>query len=115
MRKLKRKGPSGYFTLQMLDRDFTIRKGIEGIDPDPPDTVKNSEKWYQFKERKWILKHREKKQLSTEEIKRRSERMKSIRKMPSVIQSRETTDLKGVIARLNPDESQSSINGRGSL
>ncbi|MEM3860721.1 MAG: hypothetical protein QW478_15225 [Candidatus Micrarchaeaceae archaeon] len=67
-----------YFSFAMLDRDITIKSGIRGIF-EPSDTVKDPMKWYQDKERKWILKHPEKKQLSVEELERRRQRMKSIR------------------------------------
>lgn len=103
MKKLKRKAAQGYFTLKILDRDFTIRRGIVGVNPDPPDTIKNPDKRYDSKEKKWILAHPEKKQLSEHEIEKRRLRMKSIRKMPSSIHFPEIIDSKGVIARLNPE------------
>ncbi|MEM3859838.1 MAG: hypothetical protein QW478_10615 [Candidatus Micrarchaeaceae archaeon] len=62
----------------MLNRDIVIKSGIRGI-PEPPDTVKDTTKWYQDKESKWILKHPEKKQLSLEELEKRRLRMKNIR------------------------------------
>ncbi|MEM0135157.1 MAG: hypothetical protein QXU18_08035 [Thermoplasmatales archaeon] len=67
-----------YFSFAMLDRDITVRSGIRGI-PEPPDTVKDSMKWYLDKERKWLLEHPVKKQLSLEEIERRRQRMKTLK------------------------------------
>jgi hypothetical protein len=57
MKKLKRKGGQGYFTLEMLNKDFIVRKGIEGIDPDIPDTVKDPLREYQRREKAWLRKH----------------------------------------------------------
>ncbi|MEM0135770.1 MAG: hypothetical protein QXU18_11215 [Thermoplasmatales archaeon] len=67
-----------YFSFAMLDRDVVIRSGIRGI-PEPPDTVKDPMKWYLDKERKWLLEHPVKKQLSLEEIERRRQRMKTLK------------------------------------
>ena len=102
MKKLKRKAAQGYFTFKMLNRDFTVRRGIGGIESDPPDTIKNPERWYQLRERKWILAHPEKKQLSEQEIEKRRLRMISIRKVPSSIHFPEIIDSKGVITRIDP-------------
>ncbi|MEM3192967.1 MAG: hypothetical protein QXV17_13300 [Candidatus Micrarchaeaceae archaeon] len=74
----RREERDDYFTYDMLNRDIVIKSGIRGI-PEPPDTVNDTTKWYQDKERKWILKHPEKKQLSLEELERRRQRMKSVR------------------------------------
>ena len=49
MKKLKKKGAPGYFTFQILNRDFIVRKGTEGADPDLPDSVKDPEMVYQEK------------------------------------------------------------------
>jgi len=51
----------------MPNHNIVVRSGIEGI-PDPPDSIRDYEKWYSDKERKWIESHPEKKQLSGEEI-----------------------------------------------
>ncbi len=59
MKKLKRKAAHGYFTLDMLKRDFIVRKGVEGIYPDLPDTVKDSLKEYERREKAWLGKHPE--------------------------------------------------------
>ncbi len=84
-----------YFTYEMLNRDIIVKSGIRGIPLDPPDTVKNSEKWYNSKERKWLINHPIKKQISKVERQRRSDHMKMIRKMYSFIGFRETLDSKG--------------------
>lgn len=47
-----------YFTLQMLERNCIIRKGIEGLDPDQAEE-------YQLK--KWMKAHPERRVLSKEE------------------------------------------------
>ena len=97
----RRREREDYFFFEMLNRNIVVRSGIEGI-PDPPDSIRDYEKWYSAKERKWILNHPEKKQLSGEEIERRRLRMKSIRKMSSVIHFPEMTDSKGVVSSLSP-------------
>ncbi|MEM3859370.1 MAG: hypothetical protein QW478_08180 [Candidatus Micrarchaeaceae archaeon] len=79
MRKLKKKQTEGFFTLRMLNRNFIIRRGTRGLDPDLPETVRDPLREYMRREEKWILKHPEKKQLSLEELERRRQRMKSIR------------------------------------
>ncbi len=86
-----------YFTYEMLNRDIVVKSGIRGIPLDPPDTINNPDKWYKSKERKWIANHPIKKQISGEEIKRRADHMKMIRKTYSFIGFRETLDSKGVI------------------
>ena len=90
-----------HFSYEMLNRNIVVKSGIQGVPCDLPDSVKDTEKWYSDKERKWILGHREKKQLSFEEIEKRRSRMKSIRKVPSSIQFPEMASSKGVVARLN--------------
>ncbi|MEM0136142.1 MAG: hypothetical protein QXU18_13110 [Thermoplasmatales archaeon] len=59
MKKLKRKGAQGYFTLRMLNRDFVVRKGTEGLDPDLPDSIMNPQEEYAKKEGTWLRKHPE--------------------------------------------------------
>ncbi len=95
-----------YFTYEMLDRDIIVKSGIRGIPLDPPDTVKNSEKWYNSKQRKWIINHPIKKQISGEEIKRRADHMRMIRKTYSFIGFRETLESKGVINPSNQSITQ---------
>ncbi|MEM0050702.1 MAG: hypothetical protein QXW39_09255 [Candidatus Bathyarchaeia archaeon] len=73
MKKLKRKGAQGYFTLKMLNRNFIVRKGIQGIDPDLPSSIKNPEKEYQRREELWLKRHPE---LSEEKKKKMRERGK---------------------------------------
>ncbi|MEM3489672.1 MAG: hypothetical protein QXO75_08490 [Nitrososphaerota archaeon] len=57
MKKLKRKGAQGYFTLEMLNRDFIVRKGTEGLDPDLLDSIRDPQEEYTNKERTWLRKH----------------------------------------------------------
>jgi len=108
----KRREREDYFSFEMLNRNIVVRSGIEGI-PDPSDTIKNPMGWYSTKERKWILNHPEKKQLSGEEIERRRLRMKSIRKTSSAIHFQEMTDLKGVVSSLSPQSPLKSMDNGG--
>ena len=62
-----------YYTHPMLNRDFIIKAGITGIDPDQEAAQAHQA------EKKWIKDHPEKKPLSDEQIKTRSEHMKKIR------------------------------------
>ncbi|MEM3658474.1 MAG: hypothetical protein QXQ66_08710 [Candidatus Hadarchaeum sp.] len=73
MKKLKKKQAEGFFTLRMLSRDFVVRKGIQGIDPDLPSSIKNPEKEYQRREELWLKRHPE---LSEEKKKKMRERGK---------------------------------------
>ena len=111
----KRRERDDYFSFRMLNRNIVVRSGIEGI-PDPPDTIKNPMRWYSDKERKWILNHPEKKQLSDIEIEKRRSRMIEVRKARSIIQNSEMTNFKGVVSGLNPNNPEKSIdegeNGR---
>ena len=108
----KRRGREDYFSFKMLNRNIVVKSGIWGI-PDPPDTIKDPMKWYSGKERKWIKSHPEKKQLSGDEIERRRLRMKSIRKMSSVIHFPEMTDSKDVVSSLSPQSPLKSIENGG--
>ncbi len=81
----------------MLNRDIVVKSGIRGIPLDPPDTVKDSNKWYKSKERKWIVNHPIKKQISEAEVQRRTNLIRAIQKMHPFIGFRETLDSKGVI------------------
>jgi len=63
-RKLAKKNPPGYFTYGMLDRDFLIRKGITGVDPDVQESVyrmgQNAiDLLYAERERAWLHGHPE--------------------------------------------------------
>ncbi len=98
-----------YFTYEMLDRDIVIKSGIEGIPLDPPDTVKNSEKWYKTKEKKWLSNHPIKKQISEAEVQRRANRMKMVQKTHSLIDFWKEPDSKGVINTPEPDISKNPI------
>ncbi len=95
-----------YFTYEMLNRDIIVKSSIRGIPLDPPYTVNNPDKWYKSKERKWIANHPIKKQISVEEIKRRADHMKMIRKMYSFIGFREAFDSKGIINPYNQSITQ---------
>ena len=68
-----------FFTFEMLNRDITIKSGIKGIPLDPPDTVKDAFTWYRKKEKLWIARHPERRELSAKEIQRRKVQMKALR------------------------------------
>jgi len=72
-------GRDDFFTFEMLNRDITIKSGIKGIPLDPPDTVKDAFTWYRKKEKIWIARHPEKKELSAKEIQRRKVQMHALR------------------------------------
>ena len=57
--------PETYFTIEMLDRDFVIRKGIKGLDPDKDEKQQL---------REWLEAHPEKKEISEERKKELRER-----------------------------------------
>jgi hypothetical protein len=103
-----------FFTFEMLNRDIVVKSGIHGI-PEPIESIRDTTKWHFIKETRWISIHPKMKQLSDEEIERRRERMKSIRKVHSSIHFPETAKEKGAITSLDPDTSQISIDGRDSL
>lgn len=42
----KAKSTDTYFTVEMLDRDFIVRSGIEGIDPDSKNPEKEYKQWF---------------------------------------------------------------------
>ncbi len=115
MKKLRRKAAQGYFTLQMLNRGFIVRKGTEGIDPDLPDSIKDPWKEYQEREKTWLKKHPEISEERKEKM--RELGLKSIQSIqkpfshPSVL---EMVNPKGIITRLSPDASQKPIE-RGSF
>ena len=61
-KKLKKKNAKGYFTYEMLNRNFIIKKGIEGIDPDVPSSIdlkgqKAVDKLYADREKAWFNSH----------------------------------------------------------
>ena len=68
-----------FFTFEMLNRDITVKSGIKGIPLDPPDTVKDAFTWYRKKERLWMARHPERKELSAKEVQRRKVHIKSLR------------------------------------
>ena len=114
MKKLKKKAAQGYFTLQMLNRDFIVRKGTEGADPDLPDSVRIPLEEYQKREKTWLRKHPE---ISKErKEKMRALGLKSIQSIqkpfshPSIL---EIVNPKGVTTSLNPQSPQKSIENGG--
>ncbi len=109
VRKRSNKERDDYFTYEMLDRNIVIKSGIKGIPLDPPDTIKNSEKWYRSKEKKWIANHPIKKQISKVERQRRSDHMKTVQKMHSFVGFNETLDSKGIINPSNHSINQKQI------
>ena len=106
-----------YFTFEMLNRDIVVRSGVQGI-PDPPDTVKDPEKWYSEKERKWIEGHHEISRTRSDILRQRGKRLaesrKLIQKVASDNANSEITDSKGVITRLDPTSPLKSIENGGS-
>ena len=110
MKKLKRKGAQGYFTLEMLNRDFIVRKGIEGIDPDLPDTVKDPIREYRKREVAWLGKHPETSEERSDNLRQRgkslAESRKKVLKAYSDNAFSEITAPKGVITRLSPEISK---------
>lgn len=115
MKKLKKKGAPGYFTLQMLNRDFIVRKGTEGADPDLPDSVKDPVTEYQKKEKSWLKKHLE---ISKErKEKMRALGLKSIQSIQKPLSHPSISEMfnpKGMITRLSPQSPQKSVENGGS-
>ena len=68
-----------YFTFEMLNRDITVKSGIRGAPSDPPDSVKDALSWYRKKEKLWLARHPERKELSAKEVQRRKSHMKALR------------------------------------
>ena len=102
MRKLKKKAAQGYFTLEMLNRDFIVRWGTEGIDPDLPDTIKDPWREYRRREKAWLGKHPEISRERREAM--RALGLKSIQSIQKPISHpsiSELVDSKGVITRLD--------------
>ena len=114
MKKLKKKGAPGYFTLQMLNRDFIVRKGTEGADPDLPDSVKDPWDEYQKKEKTWLRRHPEISRERREAM--RALGLKSIQSIqkplshPSVL---EIVNQEGTITNLSPQSPQKSVENGG--
>ena len=59
-----------YFSFGMLNRNMTVRSGVWGI-PEPPDSIKDSEKWHKAREGKWIVTHPEISKARYDELKLR--------------------------------------------
>ena len=114
MKKLRRKAAQGYFTLQMLNRDFIVRKGTEGIDPDLPDSVKIPLEEYQKREKKWLRRHPEISRERREAMRALGlKSIQSIQKPLSHPSISEIVDPKGIITRLSPQSSQKSVENGG--
>ncbi len=112
----KRRGRNDIFSYNMLNRNIVVRSGIEGI-PEPPDTIRDIEKWYSDKERKWVEEHHEISQYRSDNLRQRgkslAESRRSIQKIASDNPISELMDSKGVITRLNPQSPQESIDSGG--
>ena len=114
MKKSKKKGALGFFTLQMLNRGFIVRKGTEGVDPDLPDSVKDPWKEYQKREKTWLMRH-------PEISKERKEKMRelglksiqSIQKHLSHPSVSEMVNPKGTMTHLSSQSPQKSVENRG--
>ncbi|MEM3859516.1 MAG: hypothetical protein QXV17_13915 [Candidatus Micrarchaeaceae archaeon] len=113
-RAIKRRNErDDYFSYEMVNRNIVVKSGIRGI-LEPPDTVKDPMKWYQDKERKWILIHPEISKQRIEDMKERG------RKSIGFIQKHiphpsisEMIDLKGDTTRQSHETSKKSVqNGR---
>ena len=115
MKKLKRKAAQGYFTLEMLNRDFIVRWGTEGIDPDLPDTIKDPWKEYQRREKAWLGKHPEISRERREAMRALGlKSIQSIQKPLSHPAISELVDSKGVVSSLSPPSPLKSIENGGS-
>ena len=105
-----------YFSYEMLNRNMTVRSGIRGI-PEPPDSIKDSEKWYEVREKRWIATHPEISKARCDELKLRGKSLadsrKLIQKMPSDNTFPEITNPNDTIAHLDYATSQKPID-RGS-
>ncbi|MDA8055581.1 MAG: hypothetical protein M0Z77_08060 [Thermoplasmatales archaeon] len=114
MKKLKKKGAPGYFILQILNRDFIVRKGIEGIDPDLPDSIKDPLKEYQKKEKTWLRRHPE---ISVERREAmRALGLKSIQSIQKPLSHPSISEIlnpKGMITSLSPQSPQKSVESGG--
>ena len=107
MKKLKRKAGRGYFTLLTLERDFVVRRGTEGMDPDLPDTIKDPWKEYQKREKTWSRKHPEISRERREAMRELGlKSIQSIQKPLSHPLISEIIDSKGVITHLNSQSPQ---------
>ena len=103
MKKLKRKAAHGYFTLEMLNRDFVVRRGTGGIDPDLPDSIKDPWKEYQKREKTRLTKHPEISRERREAMRALGlKSIQSIQKPLSHPSISEIVDSKDVITRLDP-------------
>lgn len=67
---VKKANPDFYFTFEMLNRNFMVKKNIEGIDPDKPEEL-------QLK--RWFKTHRKLEKLTESERQLKAERMEYVR------------------------------------
>ncbi|MEM4067645.1 MAG: hypothetical protein QXV17_12390 [Candidatus Micrarchaeaceae archaeon] len=74
MKKLKKKQAEGFFTLRMLNRNFIVRRGIKGLNPDVSETVRDPLREYKKREEKWIVKHPEIPEWKVESMKERGKK-----------------------------------------
>jgi hypothetical protein len=97
----------------MLNRNITVKSSIQGVPNDPPDSIKDSFKWYSEKERSWLLRHPEISLQRLNELKlkgiRSSERRKSVQKVSSDNTLSGIVTSKGAITSLNPETSQKGL------
>jgi len=97
-----------YFNYEMLNRNIIVKRGIKGI-PEPPETIKDSMKWYREHELKWIQNHPE---ISEDKVRTLKERGKFLsefkrKTLPDNTFS-EIVSSKGVINRLNNQSLQNT-------
>ena len=71
-RKIKRKQAKGFFTYKMLDKNYVVRKGIKGLNPE--SNIKKTNKL----ESNWLSEHKGRPKLSKKQIEQLKERMKTI-------------------------------------
>ena len=114
MKKLKKKAAPGYFTLQMLNRDFIVRRGTEGADPDLSDSVKDPLEEYQRREKTWLRRHPEISRERREAM--RALGLKSIQSIQRPLSHPSISEIvnpKGIITSLSPQSPQKSVENGG--
>ncbi len=114
MKKLRRKAAQGYFTLEMLNRSYIVRRGTEGADPDLPDSVKDPLEEYQEREKTWLRRHPEISEERKEKMRELGlKSIQSIQKPLSHPSISEIADSEGVTTSLSPQSPQKSIENGG--
>ena len=114
MKKLKKKGAPGHFTLEMLNRDFVVRRGTEGVNPDLPDSVKDPLEEYQKREKTWLKKHPEISEERKEKM--RALGLKSIQSIQRPLSHPSVSEMvnpKGTMTHLSSQSPQKSVENRG--